>query len=112
MKRLLMLLTIPTIIMAAPVSADPGPSNDSDFLKQIKDAGINYQGDGKDAVTVAKSLCDLADKGTPTSDMEQSLQSGNPSLAGNGAAKFMTLAAAEYCPTHLGTSGDGAKPAA
>jgi hypothetical protein len=25
----------------------------------------------------------------------------NPSLAGGGAAKFMTLAAAEYCPKQL-----------
>jgi Protein of unknown function (DUF732) len=105
MKRLLMLLSIPTmIVVAAPAYADPGPSNDTDFLKQVNDAGLSFQ-DGTQAVTVARSLCDLADKGTPTADMEQSLKSGNPALAGNGAAKFMTLAAAEYCPTHLGTSG-------
>jgi hypothetical protein len=110
MKRLLMLLSIPTIILAAPAYADPGPSNDSDFLKQIKDAGLNYKDDGKDAVTVARSLCDLADKGTPTADIQNSLESGNPSLAGGGAAKFMTLAAAEYCPQHLGTSGEDNAP--
>ncbi len=110
MKRLLMLLSVPTIIMAAPAYADPGPSNDADFLRQIKDAGLSYKDDGKDAVTVAKSLCDLADKGTPTADIEKNLQSGNPSLAGNGAAKFMTLAAAEYCPKHLGSGEDNRAP--
>ena len=112
MKRLLMLLSIPTmIIVAAPAYADPGPSNDADFLKQINAAGLTLSGRPK-AVEVAKSLCDLADKGTPTADIEKNLQTGNPSLAGNGAAKFMTLAAAEYCPKNLGTDADNsAKPA-
>jgi hypothetical protein len=111
MKRILMLLSIPTMIMvAAPVYADPGPSNDTDFLKQVNDAGLTFQ-DGPKAVEVAKNLCDLADKGTPTADIENNLKSGNPALAGNGASKFMTLAAAEYCPKNLGTDADTpAKP--
>jgi hypothetical protein len=106
MKRLPMLLTIPAMIMvAAPAYADPGPSNDADFLKQINAAGLTFQ-DGPKAVEVAKSLCDLADKGTPTADIENNLKTGNPALAGNGAQKFMTLAAAEYCPKNLGSDQD------
>jgi hypothetical protein len=103
MKRLLMLLSVPVmIIVAAPAYADDpaAPNNDDDFLKQIKDAGITYQ-DGPKTVEVAKSLCDLANTGTNAEEIQKNLVSLNPSLAGGGAAKFMTLAAAEYCPKQM-----------
>lgn len=102
MKRLLMLLSMSAmIIVAAPAYADPAaPNNDDDFLKQIKDAGLTYQ-DGPKAVEVAKNACALADSGTNADEIQKNLLSLNPSLAGGGAAKFMTLAAAEYCPKQL-----------
>jgi hypothetical protein len=102
MKRLLMLLSMSaTIIVAAPAYADDSaPNNDDDFLKQIKDAGLTYQ-DGPKAVEVAKSLCALANSGTNADEIQKNLVSLNPSLAGEGAAKFMTLAAAEYCPKQM-----------
>jgi hypothetical protein len=102
MKRLLMLLSMSaTIIVAAPAYADDSaPNNDDDFLKQIKDAGLTYQ-DGPKAVEVAKSLCALANNGTNADEIQKNLVSLNPSLAGEGAAKFMTLAAAEYCPKQM-----------
>ena len=102
MKRLLMLLGVSaTIIAAAPAYADDSaPNNDDDFLKQIKDAGLTYQ-DGPKAVEVAKSLCALANSGTNADEIQKSLVSLNSSLAGDGAAKFMTLAAAEYCPKQM-----------
>jgi hypothetical protein len=101
MRRLLMLLSVPTMIMmAVPAYADPPSEHDADFLKEVKDAGLTYK-DPSDAVTVAKSVCDLLDKATPETDIEKSLQSGNPSLAGTGAKKFMLIAADGYCPKYL-----------
>ena len=99
MKRLLMLLSIPTMILvAAPAYADPPPNNDSDFTKQLTDAGLTYQ-DEKQAVAAAKDVCELLDADQPKGEVEKNLQSRN-GFAGNGAHKFMILATAEYCPKH------------
>jgi hypothetical protein len=101
MKRLLMLVSVATMtIMAAPAYADPAPNDDVDFLKQMTDAGLSYH-DPKEAVTVAKSVCDLADKGTSQADIEKNLKSENPSFSGSGVRKFVMLAAGEYCPKYL-----------
>jgi hypothetical protein len=103
MKRLLMLVGVATMtIVAAPAYADPpsAPNNDADFVQQLHDAGLTYQDPAK-AVEVAKDVCDLADKGTPQSDIEQNLQSQNPSFSGKGVRNFVMLAAGEYCPKYL-----------
>jgi hypothetical protein len=106
MKRLLMLAGVATMttmtIVAAPAYADPPtpPNNDADFVQQLHAAGLTYDDPAK-AVTVAKDVCDLADKGTPQSDIEKNLQSQNPSFSGNGVRNFVMLAAAEYCPKYL-----------
>jgi hypothetical protein len=103
MKHLMMLVGVATMtIVAAPAYADPPtpPNNDADFVKQLHAAGLTYEDPAK-AVTVAKDVCDLADKGTPQSDIEKNLQSQNPSFSGNGVRNFVMLAAAEYCPKYL-----------
>jgi hypothetical protein len=102
MKRQLMLLCIPAMIaVAAPAYADnDAPNNDTDFLKQITDAGLTYS-DGPKTVEVAKNACALADTGTNPDEIEKNLVSLNPSLQGGGAVKFLTLAAAEYCPKQM-----------
>lgn len=108
MKRLLMLLSVASMIgMAAPVYADPdAPSDnkDGDFLKQITNAGLTYK-DGGQAVAVAKNVCDMADKGTPETDIEKKLVELN-SFSGSGAKQFIVLAANSYCPKQL-TPDDG-----
>jgi hypothetical protein len=110
MKRLLMLLSVPAVIVAAaPAYGDPPPNNDADFLQQLTAAGLSYQ-DPAQAVAVAKDVCQLVDKGTPDSDIEKNLQLRNPSFTGNGAAKFIMLAAGEYCPKYLTGEGRPAKP--
>jgi hypothetical protein len=117
MKRLLMLVGVATMtIVAAPAYADPPtpPNNDADFVQQLHAAGLTYEDPAK-AVTVAKDVCDLADKGTPQSDIEQNLQSQNPSFSGKGVRNFVMLAAAEYCPKYLPakylpSAGDAPKP--
>jgi hypothetical protein len=102
MNRLMTLLCIPAMIVAAPsANADnDAPNNDTDFLKQINDAGLTYQ-DGPKTVEVAKNACALADSGTNADEIEKNLVSLNPSLQGGGAVKFLTLAAAEYCPKQM-----------
>lgn len=99
MKRLLLLLSIPTMIIgAAPAYADDPPANDSDFTKQLTDAGVTYQ-DPKKAVAAAKVVCELLDADQPKSVVEKNLESRN-GFTDNGAQKFMILATAEYCPKH------------
>lgn len=113
MKRLMMLVGVATMtIVAAPAYADPPPAppnNDADFVQQLRAAGLTYEDPAK-AVTVAKDVCDLADKGTPQSDIEKNLQSQNPSFSGNGVRKFVLLAAAEYCPKYSPSEGGPPKP--
>ena len=110
MKRQLMLLSVAaTIGVAAPAYADPPPNNDADFLAQLTAAGLSYQ-DPAQAVAVAKAVCQLVDKGTPDTEIEKNLQLRNPSFSGNGAAKFITLAAGEYCPKYLTGEGRPPKP--
>ena len=89
MKRLLMLMSVATMMAtAAPAYADPRSSdNDADFLKQLTAAGLTYQ-DPDAAIAVAKDVCDLVDKGTPDTDIVKNLQLRNPQFTGTGAAKF------------------------
>jgi hypothetical protein len=109
MKRMLMLLSVASMIgMAAPVYADPPSNDDANFLKQLADSGLTYK-DGAQAVAVAKNVCDMADKGTPETDIEKKLQDLN-SFSGNGAKKFIVLAANSYCPKQLSEDTTPSKP--
>lgn len=99
MKRLLMLTSVAAMIgMAAPAYADPS-GNDAEFLKHLSNAGLTYQDPDK-AITVAKSVCDLADKGTSGADIVDNLKKLNPGFSGDGAAKFTAIAASDYCPKY------------
>ena len=114
MKRLLILMGIAIMsTVAGPAYADPPsdpPSdNDAKFLKQLTDAGLTYR-DPATAITVAKDVCDLVDKGTPDTDIVKNLQDQNPSFSGTGAAKFTMYAAASYCPKYLTGEGRPPKP--
>ncbi|WP_292989576.1 DUF732 domain-containing protein [Mycobacterium sp.] len=110
MRSLLITLGVAGMLVgSAPAHADPPPNNDADFLKQLTAAGLTYQ-DPAQAVTVAKEVCKLVDKGTPDTDIEKNLKLRNPSFTGNGAAEFITLAAGEYCPKYLTGEGRPPKP--
>ena len=103
-----MLTSVAAMIgMAAPAYADPPSSADQDFISQLKAAGLTDQ-DPAAAIAVAKDMCDLVNKGTPDTEIENNLVSRNPGLTAHGAAEFMTLAAASYCPKYL--TGDGRPP--
>jgi hypothetical protein len=109
MKRLLLLTSAAAMIgMAAPAYADPsGP--DADFLKHLTNAGLSY-GDPAQAISVAKNVCDMADKGTPGTDIVTNLQKTNPGFQGDGAAKFTAIAAADYCPKYMVSGSQSPKP--
>jgi hypothetical protein len=106
------------VAMAAPAYADPDTdagtdkgtsAADTDFLNQLKQAGLTYQDPAK-AISAAKTVCQLVDDGTPDTDIVNNLQLRNPGFTGNGAAKFTTIAAGEYCPKYLTGEGRGPKP--
>lgn len=108
MFRLLMLITVVmTITLAPPAYGDPASENDAQFLSQLKAAGITFQ-DPAAAISVAKDVCALVDKGTPDTEIVNNLQLRNPGFVGNGAAEFTAVAAASYCPKYL--TGDGRPP--
>jgi hypothetical protein len=112
MKRLLMLTSVATMVaMAPPAYADPqsDPAADAEFLSQLKQAGLTYQ-DPAAAISAAKDICDLVDKGSNDTDIITNLQLRNPGFTGNGAAKFTALAAGEYCPKYLTGEGGPPKP--
>lgn len=107
MKRLLILTSVAAMIgVAAPAYAD---SKDDDFLSQLRAAGLTYQDPAK-AIAVAKDVCELVDKGTPDTEIVNNLELRNPGFSGDGAAKFTTLAAGEYCPKYLTGEGRPPKP--
>jgi hypothetical protein len=109
MKRALVLLSLPTMVLAAVSAyADPTPANDADFLTNLTAAGLTYQ-DPAQAIAVAKGVCQLVDTGTPAPDIEKDLQLRNPSFSGNAATNFIILATGEYCPKYLADQSDPSK---
>jgi hypothetical protein len=114
MKLLLAVASVVVMIgIAAPAYADDGDggdiSNDKAFLAELRQAGLTYQ-DPDNAVTAAKSVCQLVDDGKSVAEIITELRNRNPSFQGTGAAKFTALAAAHYCPEYMTGAGlhDGA----
>ena len=108
MRFLLALASVAAAVgLAAPAHADV--DNDQDFLKDLRDAGITYQ-DGGNAVTIAKSVCELLDDGQSSAEIVTQLRNQNPAFQGASAAKFTYLSAAHYCPKYITGEGRGPKP--
>ncbi|OBG92628.1 hypothetical protein A5697_06875 [Mycobacterium sp. E3251] len=107
MRFLLVLTSVAAIGLAAPAYADI--DNDQDFLKDLRDAGLTYQ-DGGNAVTIAKSVCELLDDGQSSAEIVTQLRNQNPAFQGASAAKFTYLASAHYCPKYITGEDRGPKP--
>ncbi len=108
MRLLLALTSIAAVIgLAAPARADI--DNDQDFLTDLKQAGLSYQ-DPAQAITAAKSVCDLLDDGKSGAEIVTELRNRNPAFQGAGAAQFTFLAAAHYCPNYITGEGRAPKP--
>ena len=99
MKFLLTLTSLAAMIgMAAPAYAD---SSDDQFLASLHAAGITYP-DPDRAIAAGKSVCKMADEGKQMVDVVSTIQSLNPGLHGDNAARFTAIAANVYCPKALG----------
>jgi Protein of unknown function (DUF732) len=95
MKALLLTATVAAVVGAAwPAHAD---SNDDAFLASLQAAGITYQGVDR-VIAAGKSVCTMAAQGKQMVDVVKTVQSLNPGLHGDNAARFTAIAANAYCP--------------
>ncbi|MGA8249431.1 MAG: DUF732 domain-containing protein [Mycobacterium sp.] len=82
---------------AAPAYAD---GVDDTFLGTLHAAGINFP-DPVRAIAAGKWVCYSVHAGNPMADVVKTVQSENPGLHGDNAARFTAIAANVYCPTTL-----------
>ena len=98
MKLLLTLASLAAMVgAAAPAYAD---GVDDTFLATLRAAGINFP-DPVRAIAAGKWVCNAAHGGNPMADVVKTVQSENPGLRGDNAARFTAIAANVYCPTTL-----------
>jgi hypothetical protein len=100
MKLLFTLVGLAAMIgTAAPAYAD---GVDDTFLATLHAAGITFP-DPERAVAAGKWVCNAV-QGNPMADVVKTIQSENPGLHGDNAARFTAIAANVYCPTTLAGS--------
>jgi hypothetical protein len=98
MKLLLTLASLAALIgMSAPAYAD---SVDDTFLATLQAAGITYPDPGR-AIAAGKWVCSQVHGGDAMADVVKTVQTENPGLQGDNAARFTAIAANVYCPTTL-----------
>ncbi|MDT5148066.1 MAG: hypothetical protein QOC58_2711 [Mycobacterium sp.] len=104
MKALLLPAALAAVVgEAAPAYAD---SNDDAFLASLQAAGITYQGADR-VIAAGKSVCKMAEQGKQMVDVVKTVQSLNPGLHGDNAARFTAIAANVYCPQALSVIATG-----
>ncbi len=95
MKLLLTLTSLAAMLgVAVPARAD---GNDDAFLASLHAAGLTYP-DPNRAIAAGKAVCKMVDQGQQMVDVVQTIQSLNPKLQVDNAAKFAAIAATAYCP--------------
>jgi hypothetical protein len=98
MRLLLTLASLAAVIgTAVPAYAD---SVDDTFLATLHAAGISYP-DPERAIAAGKWVCNAVRAGNPMADVVKTVQTENPGLHGDNAARFTAIAANVYCPTTL-----------
>ena len=98
MRSLLTLAGLAALIgMAAPAHAD---SNDDQFLSLLEASGITFQSPDR-VIATGRLVCKLADQGKQMQDVVNIIQSSNPGLHGDNAARFTAIAVDSYCPNRL-----------
>ena len=98
MKLLVTLASLAAMIgTAVPAYAD---SVDDTFLATLHAAGITFS-DPQQAVGAGKWVCNAVRVGNPMADVVKTVQSENPGLHADDAARFTAIAANVYCPTTL-----------
>jgi hypothetical protein len=83
--------------MAVPAHAD---ATDDRFLATLQAAGITAPEPDK-AIAAGKWVCNMVHLGDPMVDVVKTVQTSNPGLSGDNAAKFTAIAANVYCPATL-----------
>jgi Protein of unknown function (DUF732) len=86
--------------VAVPAHAD---STDDAFIATVQAAGIGFPDPGR-VIAAGKWVCEKAGQGTQMVDVVKDVQSLNPGLTQEKAAKFTAIAANVYCPTALSTN--------
>jgi len=96
--------------LAVPAQADPppdppppDPAQDSNFLGQLKQAGISYS-NGPAAVAAAHTACSMMDSGTKEIDVIKQVMQLNPGFGLSGSTRFTAIASSVYCPDYLSKS--------
>jgi hypothetical protein len=97
-RLLLTLASLAAMIgMAVPAHAD---ATDDRFLATLRAAGITAPEPDK-AIAAGKWVCNMVHMGDPMVDVVKTVQSANPGLREDNAAKFTAIAANVYCPATL-----------
>jgi hypothetical protein len=97
-KPLVALASVAAVIgLAVPAHADAA---DDQFLATIKAAGITFGDPGK-VIAAAKWVCKMSGQGSQMADLVKTIQTQNPGLTGDNAARFTAIAANTYCPEAL-----------
>ncbi|WP_308206583.1 DUF732 domain-containing protein [Mycobacterium paraense] len=99
MKPLLLtMLSLAALVgVAGPARAD---GTDDAFLASLRAAGITFPDPGP-AIGAGRWVCEAVGKGTQMADVVKTVQSQNPGLHGDNAARFTAIAANVYCPQSL-----------
>jgi hypothetical protein len=84
--------------MAAPAYAD---ASDDRFLASLQAAGVTFP-DPVKVIAAGKWVCQTVGQGAQMVDVVKTIQTKNPGLSGDNAAKFTAIAANVYCPQALG----------
>lgn len=81
------------IALAAPANAD----DNSNFLMDIKNAGINFS-DSSTTVTAGRTACRMLEAGSSEDEVISGVQSQNPGVSRDKAQTFEQTAVSDLCP--------------
>jgi hypothetical protein len=89
------------IALAAPAHAD----DNSNFLFDIKNAGINFS-DSSTTITAGRTACRMLEAGSSEGEIISNLQGQNPGLTPAKAQTFESTAVSDLCPDDAPGSDD------
>jgi hypothetical protein len=81
------------VALAAPAHAD----DNSNFLMDIKNAGINFD-DSSTTVTAGRTVCRMLEAGSSDDEVVTNVEQQNPGFSHPKAQKFEQTAVSDLCP--------------
>lgn len=91
--RLVLPVAAVAVALAAPAHAD----DNSNFLMDIKNAGINF-GDSNTTVTAGRTVCRMLEAGSNEGEIISGIESQNPGVSHDKAQTFEQTAVSDLCP--------------